>query len=430
MPAELLIRPVHSDHIVVADLIAPGGAGRSLGARSPISRLVLDAPLAAGQAQYAEDARAAGLPLAIDPMTFLLQGITDPERAWSRLPFASAKAVSAAELADPAARRRLVARTIDFELERGATVIVPPYFNAVTGPADSWFEVTLACLVDTAVYLRHLDVRLPLNPVLAGRLDRFARSAHWALGIDRFADTASSVGAQTVAMQLGPAGAPKDNYAKVLHLFQAAQRLRRPGLAVHAWRQGAYGPALVAAGLQGYETGISVGESTNLAGIARSRRPAPPPTPEQAEREPGGGGGRVYLPILGRSVPRNVVDALTANLATRAMIVCDDATVCCPHGMDSTLGAGRRAHAVRSRARYLGEIDRMPAQPTWRLHKVAQDAQAAAHLIGVINGVITTVRREAAPHTPAAKVKPLSCTSHQSLAAVAQHLRGTNSAVA
>lgn len=403
---------------MVADLIAPGGAGRSFGARPPISRLVLDAPLAVSRPQFAEDARAVGLPLAIDPLTFLLQGETDPDHGWSQLPFASAVAVTPTQLTEPGVRRRLVSRTVDFQIEHGASVIVPPYFYAAS-PTDPWFDVSLACLTDTASYLGHLDARLPLSPVLTGRLDRFARPAHWAAGIDRFADTATAVGARTVATQLGPAGKPKDNYAKVLHLFHAAQRLRRPGLAVHAWRQGVYGPALVAAGLQGYETGISAGESTDLAAAARSRRPLPPPEPDQENKSQGGGGGAVFLARLGRSVPRGAVDALHANLATRALIVCDDTTICCPNGMDSTLGAGRRAHAVRSRARYLAEIDQMPAQPAWRLHKIAQDAQAGAHLAAVTNTVLV-----------AANLPPLTATSLESLAATAQHLRGGSSAVA
>lgn len=418
MPAELLIRPSLNDHLVVADLIAPGGAGRFTGARPPISRLVLDAPLAAGQAQYAEDARAAGLPLSIDPLTFLLQGDTDPQHAWSRLPFARADAITTEDLSSTTTRRRLIKSTVDFELEHGGTVIVPPYF-AASSPEDPWFEMSLICLEETAAYLQHLNIRLPINPVLTGRLDRFARPAHWAAGIDRFADTAVSVGVQTVAMQLGPVGAPADNYAKVLHLFNAAQRLRRPGLAVHTWRQGAYGPALVAAGLQGYETGISVGEGTNLAALARSRRPSPPPEPDQEDESSGGGGGRVYLPTLGRSVASKVVTTLAENLTTRALILCDDATICCPNGLESTLGRGRRAHAIRSRARYLNQLDNMPSQASWRLHKVAQDAQAAAHLISVVNGTLI-----------AKDIKPLNSTSFESLAAVAQHLRGGNSAVA
>ena len=123
---------------------------------------------------------------------------------------------------------------------------------------------------------------------------------------------------------------------------------------------------------------------------------------------------------FGRSVPRKTIDVLHANLATRALIVCDDNTgVCCPHGMDSTLGSGRRAHAVRSRARYLAELEQMPAQQAWRLHKITQDTEAGAHTIAVTNPVLT-----------AAGLPPLTATSLVSLAAVAQHLRGSASAVA
>lgn len=418
MPAELLIRPGRNDHRMVEDLVAPGASGRGLGVRPPIGRLVLDAPVVASRPQFAEAAVAAGLPVLVDPMTFLLQQPTDPDNAWSRLPFATADALDPESLADRGRRRRLVARAVDFQLQHGATIIVPPYFGAA-GPADPWFELTLGCLHDTAEYLRHLDARLPINPVLAGRLDRFARPAQLHAGVDRFAEAARDVGAQAVAALLGPAGKPKDNYAKVLHLFTAVRRLRRPGLAVHAWRQGAYGAALVAAGLQGYETGVTYGESTDLAAAARCRRPAPPPEATEDEEKQGGGGVGVYIPALGRSVARQAVEALDAHLPTRALLVCDDPVLCCPHGMQSTLGAGRRAHAVRSRARYLAQIDQMPTQASWRLHKIAADAQQAAHSITVMNKVL---ERQG--------LLPLTNTSHLSLAAVAQHLRGSSDAVA
>ena len=416
MPAELLIRPGRNDHLVVADLIAPGTLDRFLGFRPSISRLVLDAPVAVARRQFAEDAQAAGLPVVIDPMTFLLQTDIDPGHPWAQLPYAVAPAVQATEFADLAARQALTHRTIEFQLEHGATVIVPPYFFA-SGPDDPWFQVSLQCVTGAAEYLRDLGARMPLAPVLTGRLDRFARPSQWSAGIDRFADTAVEVGAQTVATQLGPAGLPKDNYARVLHLFQAAQRLRRPGLAVHAWRQGVYGPALVAAGLQGYETGICAGEKTDLASVARNRRP---PRPAQQERgDSRAVGGSVYIRQLGRSVPRRVVNALQANLPIRARIVCDDASSCCPNGIESTVGRGRRAHAVRSRARYLADLEAMPAQTTWRLHKIAQDATATTELITIANRVLT-----------AAGIPPLSAGAYEALATTAEQLRGGSSAVA
>ncbi len=174
-------------------------------------------------------------------------------------------------------------------------------------------------------------------------------------------------------------------------------------------------PGAGGSGLQGYETGTGVAESTDLAAATNRRRPVTLSPGEEADQ--GGGGGGIYVGVLGRSVRRRVVDALHANLATRARIVCDDPTACCPDGMDSTL-RDRRTHAVRSRARYLAEIDRMP-QEKWRLYKIAQDAQAAAHLIGVVNSVLVD-----------AGITPMKATGQQSLAAVARHLRGDSSAVA
>lgn len=417
MPSELLIRPGHNDHVLVEDLLAPRG-GRALGGRPPLSRIVLDAPLAASRRQFAEMAAAAGVPVVVDPLTFLLQSPTDPDNPWSSLPFASSEALTPTTLTDPARRRRLVRETVDFQLEHGATIVVPPYF-AVPGPGDPWMDVTLACLADTAGYLRGTGVHLPVQPVLAGRLDRLSRPNALAVGIDRFAEAARSVGAQAVAMLLGPVGKPKDTYAKVLQLFVAGRRLRRPGLAVHAWRQGAYGPALLAAGLHGYECGITYGESTDLAATARSRRPPKPSLggdPDGDKRE--GGGVGVYVPALGRSIPKSAVEILDAALPTRALLTCEDPVTCCPHGTSDALGAGRRAHAVRSRARYLAQLDQMP-QASWRLHKVGQDAAKAAQTAETFNKVLV---RGGLP--------PLTTTSYRSLAAVVEHLRTGKDAVA
>jgi hypothetical protein len=56
--------------------------------RRPVSRLVLDAPLAARTAHYREAAAEAGIAVLVDPLSYLLQVDTDPGDAWSKLPFA------------------------------------------------------------------------------------------------------------------------------------------------------------------------------------------------------------------------------------------------------------------------------------------------------------------------------------------------------
>jgi len=319
----------------------------------------------------------------------------------------------AADFGDASVRRDLVRAVIDFQVVNGATVVVPPYFQAAS-PTDPWFELTLACLADTTAYLRGVDIRLPVLPVLAGRLNRFARPSTLPQGIDRFAGVASDTGAMTVALELGPVGQPDDTYARLINLFQAAIRLRRPGLAVHVWRQGAHGPALVAAGLQGYETGIGVGESTNLAAVSNRAKPKPSAADEEEKSGGGGPGGFVYIPALGRSIPTKAAEIISANLATRALLLCDDQTTCCPDGLGSMLGAQRRHHAVRSRARYLDQIDRMP-QASWRIYKIGQDARAAVDVVTKANSVLVSAGK-----------RPLNTAAYTAVADAADYLRGSS----
>jgi hypothetical protein len=92
-----------------------------------------------------------------------------------------------------------------------------------------------------------IGVALPLIPVFCGQLMKFGADKAWGAGLDRFAVTASRAGAQSIAVCLSPAGNGKDSYHKVWRLFNAMHHLRSiSGLPVFAWRQGVFGPALVA----------------------------------------------------------------------------------------------------------------------------------------------------------------------------------------
>lgn len=403
MPAELTIRPTRNDHKVLSDLLAPGHAGSSPGEAPLISRIVLDAPTAASSPSYAEDAAAAGVPVVVDPLTWLFQGDVDPTSSWSRLPFAQQPG-GLDDLQSPARRRQLIEAVVQFQLEQRSTSVVPPYF-AASGLRDPWLDISLSFLTETAVYLRDNDIRMPLLPVFTGRLDRFARPA----GIEAlrgFSNLAADLGVQLVAAQLGPAGAPADNYAKVLGMFRVVQALRRPGVGVHVWRQGVYGPALVAAGAHGYDTGLGYGEKTDLAAAAARKRPPKPNTKASG----GGGGGRpVFVRAFGRSVVPPAIRVLATNLAFRSALLCEPS--CCPDGVESTLGQGRE-HTLRSRARQLHELDDMPSSRAWRLQQVAKDAQRAADLINAANPMLT-----------AAGLTPLNARGQQSLADVTEFLR-------
>jgi hypothetical protein len=371
--ASLLIRAALNDHVVVGDLLALGGGPRLASRRPPISQLVADGHVAAARPALAEHARAAGIPYIVDPDTPLLQSPVDPEDRWVKLPFGEAE-----EMAPEAVRLdELIESVTEFEVEQGATVIVPPYFYA-SSPADPWFQLTVSSIQRTAGYLEEAGIRLPVAPVLCAQLQSFSPQTAWNSGIDRFAAAAMDADAASLAICLSPAGAGTDGYGKVMRLFQAAGRAKEHGLPVLAWRQGIYGPALVAAGLDGYECGLGTGEQTNIARRQFSRKPQ-----TDGDQASGGGAG-IFVDPLGRSVPRRVGKVLLGDVGMRPKVMCDDEG-CCP-SVAATLDNSRH-HAVRTRARTLTELATQPHR-RWRLNHIARHASAAATLAAQANRVL------------------------------------------
>jgi hypothetical protein len=373
--AVLLIRAAMNDHVVVGDLLALGGGPRLASRRPPISQLVADGHVAAARPSLADHARAAGIPYLVDPDTPLLQSSVDPEDRWVKLPFAEAEAMAPEDVR----LDEMIESVTEFEVEQGATVVIPPYFYA-SSPADPWFHLTVRSIQRTAGYLEEAGIRLPLAPVLCAQLQSFSPLAAWNTGIDRFAAAARDAGAPSMAICLSPAGAGTDGYGKVMRLFQAAGRTKEHGLPVLAWRQGIYGPALVAAGLDGYECGLGTGEQTNVARRQSSRKP-------QSDGEPtSGGGAGIFIETLGRSVPRRVGKVLLGDVGMRPKVMCDDES-CCP-SVAATLDNSRH-HAVRTRARTLTELAAQPHR-RWRLNHIARHASAAATLAAQANRVLAT----------------------------------------
>jgi hypothetical protein len=288
--------------------------------------------------------------------------------------------MSDSELGNPFALQQLVEDAVAFQVEHGASAIIAPYFYA-RSTDDPAFAATLEALRLTARFLRSSSTRLPLVPVLCGSSRGFARGATFAAGVDRFAATALDLGPQMLALCLSPMGDGKEGDAKILQLLTVGQRLKTTGVSVIAWRQGFYGPALVAAGLDGHETGTGVNERTDIRGLQRSKAPGARPDGDSffAPRP-------VFFEALGRSIPHRAAEVLLEQRAGRALLVCRDAR-CCPHGPDSMLGANRRQHNIRTRARTLRDLDQMP-HITWRLHQVAKDALASALDAGKINTLL------------------------------------------
>lgn len=300
----------------------------------------------------------------------LLQGETDPGDPWARcVSYGRASAIGAERLADPFWLDGLVASVVEFQIENGASAIVPPYFYAdrIDSPA---FEATLGAIGRTARRMRVDGVALPIVPVLCAKLQTFASRAGWQAALDRFAATAADVGPQTIALQLSPVGDGGESYAKLLDFMTGARRLRTAGIPVVAWRQGTYGPALVAAGLDGYECGMGIGEHTNVPGFVGQRKPR-----DAASNSFGAHG--IYLSSLGRSVPSRVARTLLDDRRLRGRLICDSVR-CCPRGAESMVASKGRSHAVRSRARELRDLAEIPNE-AWRLNHIAKRA-ASAHV--------------------------------------------------
>lgn len=401
--SELLIRAGVNDHEVVADLVAPrpDGMGGPVDGRPLISRLVVDAHVAVMRPGLLTTAANAGIPCLIDPLTHLCQSELKAADRWVALPYGQPEALGPSAFDSEASLEELVSHVVDFEVESGATAVIPPYFYA-TDSQDPWFRIGLGLIERTAAHMERSGIRLPLITVFMGQLQGFAVKTAWSSGLDLVAREARTCAASALALCLSPAGGPEDGYAKVLRLFDAMQRATITNLPVISWRQGFYGPALTAAGATGYECGMGTAEQTNIASSVSNRRPRLRPTKQ------GGGGPGVFLEPLGRSVRTKVAAALLSNLPMRAKLMCDDER-CCPQGVSSTLDH-RREHSVRSRAKRLAELDGMPHR-TWRLNRIEQDAKSAETLIGQGNKVLA-----------AEGLKLISPKSAASLAAVAHHI--------
>lgn len=379
MSSELLIRPGLNDHDVIAGLLAPGSTRMLVpGDRgAPIDRLVADAHIASRRPQLRVAAESAGVPYMVDPLTHFWQSDLRDSDALAGLPYGSPAAKRPDDFASPLAREDLIAQVLDFEIDRGATLVIAPYLYA-RSPDDAWFERSLELLEATRRRMDRVGLRLPLFAILLGSHQGFAYPSSWNAGIDRFGRLARDSGATAVGIGLSPTK-PTDGYAKVLATFAAMTRGKQiSGLPVYAWRQGIFGAGLTASGVDGYETGIATGEACDITRSVASRRPRP------GKKHAGGNAPGIFIDSLGRSIPAKVGRFLLGS-SLRARVMCDDER-CCPDGPASTTQHPRE-HAVRMRSRQLRSLDALP-HTSWRLHQVAKDATAGSTLILQANQIL------------------------------------------
>ncbi|ASW88162.1 MULTISPECIES: hypothetical protein [Mycobacterium] len=396
---DLFVRAGRNDNRVIEELMAPATAGVPFaGRRVPMRTLVIDAPTAAVQPALREAAEAAGLPLLIDPLTHLFQDEQAPASAWATLEFAAPQAHTAQHFADDSAIATLVQQSLAFQLDHGASILVPPYFYAKS-PDDPWFRIQIAANQRTAEYLAGERINLPVAPVFAGNLKAFGSQRSWAEGVEEFLRSLAKINVRYVPVALSSSRSPLGDTEDRLGAYLATVRHMGAAVPIIAWRQGQYGLAAVAAGAVGYQTGLGTDERCDLAEFTRARRPKPPPEPGKGPQMT----KRIYLGRFGRSVSSRVAEVLLNSGYLRGTLTCAD-PVCCPDGV-SSMTSGWRQHAVRARSRELDELHRMP-DSAWRLNHVARLAERAADDARAANQVLA--QADVADRLPEASFRALT----------------------
>lgn len=367
--SELILRAGHNDHRVIEELL---GDPSALTARSAshLRRIVVDAVTVTSSTVYASATRDAGVQLLVDPLTPLLTSIQDPEDTWAALPFTGGPAQRhVGEFATATARADLIEEVVQFQLDHGATAIIPPYLH-LTQPSGLEAATAQRFVRETTHYVHsELGMDLSIFPVLS--VDRTGvplDRTDWEAGMGRLLRTMTR-SADGGPFALALSGGAGLNSTNLHHRARIWRRTAMVGPFI-AWNTGDLGPLAVTMGASGYETGMCRAERYDVPSQARNRAPG--------TKEPGPRWTGAYVDVLGRSLTLGAVRQLAAARGpVQGDLSCLDAG-CCARGLDTTFGGGRRQHAARRRLEDLDDLDTITARG-WKLHHLQSKASAAAH---------------------------------------------------
>ncbi len=372
--AELITRIGAGDAALLTRLVTPG-AGGLMPARP--DRVVVDAHTAQAHPEIANTARRAGLPMLIDPQTFYLQGKQYPGDPWAQLPFAEAVPLTVADLLDAGRASRLAAESLEFQLAHSATALTAPYVH-VERAGDGWAEVQVHLYRQTRQYLDSQGINLPVIAPIATSWRLVGRTA-WPQAMDRILIGLHDLAPTEVALAASKIDLGAHPDQRLADLFAAIGRLSRRW-PVLAWQQGILGEACVVAGAHGYETGIGWNERCDLRAKMFSHRSAPAPAS-------GFGARPVFIPAIGRSIPKRTALALLDESTFRPSVICPDPG-CCPSGAHA-LTRDARAHAVNRRRTQLTALADT-AHPRWAWQRLGRHASQGLRLARRINALAET----------------------------------------
>lgn len=371
--AELLIRASSQDAALLRRIY--GLDGRRAAAQP--SRVVVDAhvPGSSRGAALLAAVRQAGVPLLIDPQTFYLQGAQHAADPWAGLPFGRPGKTLPGDW-DAFAQEELIARVVEYQLEHGATSVIPPYVH-MEKITSEWINVQAGLWERTRRYLDRNGVSLPVSAVLALGW-RVLHPVQGPAALSPVFEAMAILNPQEIALAASKADQGTDPRDRAMDFVLMIERLRRYHPVI-AWQQGHLGELGIAAGAVGYECGIAWREKCDLQ------------TAMGSHQKPGSGGAGarpVFVPALGRSIPKRSLEAIHEHRDVWMRMICTD-SACCQVGGTALLGDAR-AHAIVQRATRLAELDRID-RPVWRWQHLAEKADEGIDLAHRINRLARTV---------------------------------------
>ncbi len=360
---ELVLRAGHNDHLAIGELLTDPSALSPRLSRY-VRRVVVDATAIVNEPEFARAAYAAGTQLLVDPQTMFLTAPQHPEDNRAKLSFASAAKLDPRDLLVQVARARLIEEVVEFQLDHGATGVIPPYLH-LTDFAGCAARVQRLLIQETAEHLVALGLAYPIFPLIS--VDQRAVSldpAHWPDDLGRLLRVAHKYANGPIGLALSMTSKPNQtNLHVATRIWRRAARLG-PFI---AWHAGETGLLAVAMGAAGYEVGMCGSERYNARGQQRTRANLPVSGPRYQG---------AYIDSIGKSLERRVVETLSkVPGAHQGDLNCLD-PACCPKGFASMLNHGRRQHAVRSRLRELETLSSIGAR-RWMLRHLAVRAQEA-----------------------------------------------------
>lgn len=192
--------------------------------------------------------------LIIDPVTNrLIHGLFEKKKGFQKLPYAPKRAFSTNDLLskEPDRIAKLVEPCIKFQLEKGAGILIAPYFFTATN--DNEFRLNLTLLSDSIKFIRDQKVNKPLFAMI--NIGNVALSKPKTINqiVDRYEDFEDLQGCCIMVDSLDDRKTDEDLLSGLAYLaFQLSESKDVFVLSI-----GAFGEVLSAIGIDGFSSGIA-----------------------------------------------------------------------------------------------------------------------------------------------------------------------------